>query len=380
MNAYFYLSLLLVAQGICIPAHAMRRSLQSTRQFFVASQMLSQVRWNHRYHSLLYSAVNNDNPPHGIDQCYYVDKVKELVRQGEDINQRDEHGRTPLQLASALVAPWIMEELLIQGAGHHPNTDPQKLTPMHLLGTGNPNADFHRAIACIKLLKHAGGDIEARDVYNQTPLFIVSSLSAAALLREGANLYTTSSKGVFIWKYKGNIEYVKTNDVHLRGSSFAAMPLDYKADPVKKKIKKLRLTWRTGGALFVTGLILEHHPAFTGDWGWLVALGGIGIGALGLGIRAVMTDPHRPEKIIPFSPCLGAIAQGDSEKLRVLLSHHRQLKSEVKPEINPLDGWPLVLEAYREDLSEKKRMELEALCQDESRRHFNSLVFNPAVK
>lgn len=342
MNSHFYLLLLLVAQGIYIPAHAMRRSLQKTH-YFIASQKFSHVRLNHTYHSLLYNAAND---PEG--DALYVKKIGEL--KSHDINKSEE-GKTPLQLASALALPNMIQMLFLLGADPLINLGKQKLTPMHYLGADNPTASEEDIADCVDHLQQGGNSIDAPDCWGQTPPFTVSDNAVSVLMKKGANPDAQSRKGIAIWEHDDKVEYVMTDNITFpeKGPYFY-----WKANAIAAGIKLGGMAGVGGGVL----LLLANSC-------WCIPLGCAGILMWHKGDRGLNTIdrsyPYYPAKTIAYSALLAALEQGNTKRLRIFLNHHYGPK-------NPLAHWPIVLEACKDKHSPEIRAELLQIYQENSKK------------
>ncbi|MDR0678469.1 MAG: ankyrin repeat domain-containing protein [Holosporaceae bacterium] len=91
-------------------------------------------------------------------------RVKAFIKQGVNVNKRNEFGTTSLSDTAAIGPISTMRQLLTQGADpNKKNKDEEKCTPLHM---AIPRGSVKR----IKLLLDYGADPNARDANNSTPL------------------------------------------------------------------------------------------------------------------------------------------------------------------------------------------------------------------
>jgi hypothetical protein len=99
-----------------------------------------------------------------IDAVYEGDleKVKKLLDEGEDINAKDDYGRTPLHYASINGDLDIIKFLVEKGANVNAKDDYGR-TPLHY-------ASIYGIVDVVKFLVKEGANVNARDEYGSTPL------------------------------------------------------------------------------------------------------------------------------------------------------------------------------------------------------------------
>ena len=109
-----------------------------------------------------------------------------LLRQGADVNAKNEYGWTPLHRAAEENASATAEVLLKHGADVHAKHPYDDDTPLHRAAEENASATAE------VLLKH-GADVNAEDDWNMTPLHRAARAGASAtaevLLKHGADVH-----------------------------------------------------------------------------------------------------------------------------------------------------------------------------------------------
>jgi len=136
---------------------------------------------------------SSDNQSFTIfEACHFndVEQLKELISQGEKLNERNSDGLTPLLLASKKGSSESVEILIKAGASID-DDDHKGQTALWYASRDNH-------YECMKLLLSAGAEVNKGDNTNYTPLMAASSLGpdgAIILLDEGADVNATDNAG-----------------------------------------------------------------------------------------------------------------------------------------------------------------------------------------
>ena len=122
-----------------------------------------------------------------------VDRVRELLDEGEGADARTPDGFTPLHLAAFFGAPRVAALLLARGADPGATADnPMRVQPLHSAAAGR-----HDDIAA--LLIEAGADVNARQQAGYTPLQAAAANGdvglVRALLKAGADASHANDAG-----------------------------------------------------------------------------------------------------------------------------------------------------------------------------------------
>jgi len=132
------------------------------------------------------SAQGGGGPLHAAALSGDLQKVKQLLGQGADVNTRDMYQQTPLHIAASTGKTKVAELLISQGAEINAQNKDQ-LTPLHW-------AAYSGSTKVAKLLIRKGADVNARDKYKDTPLHKAALMGktevAELLIRKGADVNT----------------------------------------------------------------------------------------------------------------------------------------------------------------------------------------------
>jgi len=119
--------------------------------------------------AILESALS-DNTDLEIAEKFYnaiseerVDVIEALIRNGADVNVKDEYGRTPLRRAAQFCQKKIVELLIANGADVNAADSKYGATPLF-------QAVMNGDIEVVKILVAAGADVKAKTKDGYTPL------------------------------------------------------------------------------------------------------------------------------------------------------------------------------------------------------------------
>ena len=118
-----------------------------------------------------------------------LERVRQLIQEGQDVNRRDSFGRTPLMLAAANGRDQVVQELIRAGADVN-GKDNHKRTALHY-------ASWWGHSSVIKTLAEAGANLNVEDEWGMTPLMGAAYCGHAnvvvELIRAGADVSVVSS-------------------------------------------------------------------------------------------------------------------------------------------------------------------------------------------
>ncbi len=124
----------------------------------------------HRVVSDLLSELSPAGPPalHEAVKMGHPDQVRQLIKEGADVNALNDKGWTPLHIAGHRAAPDLVQVLLAAQAHPH-SPGPDKTTPLHWAVRRKAPADASAIV--LALLDH-GADPALRDDQGRTALMI----------------------------------------------------------------------------------------------------------------------------------------------------------------------------------------------------------------
>ena len=118
-----------------------------------------------------------------------LERVRQLIQDGQDVNRGNSYGWTPLMLAAAHGHDQVVQELIRAGADVN-GKDNIKLTALHLASRWG-----HSSV--IKTLAEAGANLNVQDKWGMTPLMWAACWGCAnvvvELIRAGADVSVVSS-------------------------------------------------------------------------------------------------------------------------------------------------------------------------------------------
>jgi ankyrin repeat protein len=104
-----------------------------------------------------------------------IDKLKQLVNYGADVNEKTKNGRTSLHYAAKYSTNIdILKYLLLQGAYVNAK-DKDNFTPLHYAAQSNSN------VVILKYLVSKGADINAKNIEGNTPIDVASGQNENAI-------------------------------------------------------------------------------------------------------------------------------------------------------------------------------------------------------
>ena len=118
-----------------------------------------------------------------------LERVRQLIQDGQDVNRGDICGTTPLMLAAKNGHDQVVQELIRAGADVN-GKDNDKRTALH-------KASWSGHSIVIKTLDEAGANLNVQDVWGRTPLMVAAEWGhanvAVELIRAGADVSVVSS-------------------------------------------------------------------------------------------------------------------------------------------------------------------------------------------
>ena len=150
------------------------------------------------------------NSLHSAAEQGDLDKVRQLLTEGENINARDSQGNTPLHVAAANGQLGVVEALLEQ----RPDVNARNglgRAPLHLAVTAKNDMDQLAVAAALvqvaRTLLDNGSDVGATDNQGTTPLHLVTTLEMTQLLlARGAEVDAKDNDGATPLHYARNEE------------------------------------------------------------------------------------------------------------------------------------------------------------------------------
>jgi uncharacterized protein len=128
---------------------------------------------------------------HDAAQTGDVDKVKQLIAQGDDVNSRDENRETPLIEAALADQPSAAAALIEAGANIEARND-RGFTALHA-------SAYSGSIRIAALLLDRGATIDAQSMHNITPLHVAAEQNQLAvaelLIVQGAEVEAVQGDG-----------------------------------------------------------------------------------------------------------------------------------------------------------------------------------------
>ncbi|XP_028398324.1 uncharacterized protein LOC114521948 [Dendronephthya gigantea] len=120
---------------------------------------------------------------HEVSRSWNTDVAKFLVDQGANVNHQDMYGRSPLHVAAAVDYASMVEFILQHGGDVNIKTKGEEQTAIYYAAKND-------AIKSLQMLLGYGGNIDARDYRNRTPLQVAAEMNrfkaAKLLVSEGA--------------------------------------------------------------------------------------------------------------------------------------------------------------------------------------------------
>ncbi|XP_046851856.1 alpha-latrocrustotoxin-Lt1a-like [Xenia sp. Carnegie-2017] len=120
---------------------------------------------------------------HEVARSWNIDVARFLIKHGANVNQQDQYGRSPLHVAAAVDYADMVEFLLQNGARIDIKTTGEEQEAIHFAAKND-------AISSLQMLLTYGGNIDARDSKNRTPLQVSAEMNrskaAKLLIAKGA--------------------------------------------------------------------------------------------------------------------------------------------------------------------------------------------------
>ena len=119
-----------------------------------------------------------------------LERVRQLIQDGQDVNRGDSYGVTPLMCAAYSGQDQVVHELIRAGADMNGKGNYYKQTALHWASRSG-----HSSV--IKTLAEAGANLNVQDVWGVTPLMVATYQGCAnvvvELIRAGADVSVVSS-------------------------------------------------------------------------------------------------------------------------------------------------------------------------------------------
>ncbi len=137
-----------------------------------------------------------------------ADYIRRLIREGADVNSKDDDGMTPLMLAASESKTPEVVSLLIEAGADVNAKDDDGMTPLTFAIWKS------RTPEVVTLLIEAGADVNARDNLGMTPLMLAASVSktpeiVTLLIEAGADVNAKGNNGRTPLSWATNPEIIK---------------------------------------------------------------------------------------------------------------------------------------------------------------------------